>query len=242
MGCCKRRHPFTLIELMIVLAILAMIAGVVGINIRKAYTQQRFRSEVDSIVDQLRLSQDLMLITGADVHLKFTSMGDEQGLKMWMEVEGQLTSKEWEKLLNKNQRVLTAIHAINFEDELEYPVMPGVIDIRFLSAGNVMSRGMMRLSTHEDESAEGSMVRAICLLGHPSPLFSVEDKERKLVCNLDEGEDNERITQATREVIFEIFQNQERLLQQMLEKPKKSDKTKEPKESGEGKETLPATP
>ena len=182
----SRRHYFTLIELLIVISILSIMASVVGFNVYRAFQDQRFRTEVGLIVDELRLAQDLMLILDTDVHVKFAPA--ETGIKYWIEVEHGV-SKEWKPFLLRSHRDLRAIEILSFTEES----VEGVIDIRFMSGGSVMSRGILRLASNMGK-------KAICLHGYPHPIVSVAD-EGEVCVEKDEQEFHRRLTDLT---IFEI--------------------------------------
>jgi hypothetical protein len=189
-------------ELLIVITLLIMLTGVVGINIRRAFQQQKFRAEVDLIVDTLRLAQDLMLIIGADV--KFSMSNDKQrGIHYSLEVEGNIP-KEWAPVIRRSRRQLKEVHFAEFRNG--EPV-EGYLSVRFFSGGSVMSRGVLRLSTHENPDDPGALKRAILLRGHPHPIESVSEGEKPI--ELEDEEDNEfnnrLTTYTTREILEDEF-------------------------------------
>ena len=100
-----RRHFITLLELLIVIAILALVSGVIGVNIKKALLDQRFRMEVGMILDELRLAQDLMLILSTDVHVKFSQDKEKKGIKYWLELETELPERLKKQILQKKDPV-----------------------------------------------------------------------------------------------------------------------------------------
>lgn len=203
-----RRRCFTLIELLIVISILVFVGGVISINISRALTEQRFRTEVDLMVDTLRLAQDMMLIVGADVHLNIKNEEKKKGIEYWLTVADKVP-KEWENLISRSKRKLRAIHSVQFFEEgpFPFPSPDEGLDIRFLSEGSMMSKGVLRLSTHEDSFVPGSLNRAVCLRGYPHPLASVpEEKGELATCEEeDEAEFLDRLTQDTvNEVLADI--------------------------------------
>lgn len=170
----RRRHV-TLLEIILVMAILMLVGGLVAVGINKALVDQRFRTEVSLIVDDLRLAQDLMLILGTDVHLKFAKESDEAGIKYWLELETDLNKEIKNQILRKRSNLKT-IHGVFFKDETATETTRGQLDIRFLSKGNVMSRGLMRLATSDAETnpPPGTMQTYICLPGYPKPIFNTD--------------------------------------------------------------------
>ncbi|PJD96767.1 MAG: prepilin-type cleavage/methylation domain-containing protein [Parachlamydia sp.] len=167
----RRLSFFTLVEILIVFLILSLVTAVVGINISKALEEQRFRTEVDIVLGELRLAQDLMLILKADVQVKF-AQGTE-GINYSIETESQ-TTKNWVNSLKRPHPKLKTIRGISFKDELDLPTVPGAIVIHFLSKGSVMSRGILRLSNSSDavNVPSWAQVKVINLYGYPHPIVS----------------------------------------------------------------------
>lgn len=82
----RRSRSFTLIEILIVMALLALVGGAIAINTLRALREDRFHASVQRLVDRLQLSQDLMLISGID----------QAGLDVFLDVkrrEGQYHCK-----------------------------------------------------------------------------------------------------------------------------------------------------
>lgn len=219
-----RRCYITLMELMIVITILIMLTGVVGINIRRALQQQRFRTEVDLMVDTLRLAQDLMLILGADVSLRM--WGERQkGIQYRLDVEGDIP-EAWEPVIKRSHRRLREIHFVDFADGES---VEGRIDIRFFSGGSVMSRGVLRLSTHENPKDPGALKRVVFLRGYPHPIVSIPEGEELL--ELEDEEDDEFINRLTTYTTQEILEDEPpKETPQPEEEPEKQEKAK--KEEG----------
>lgn len=175
MGAVCRRH-ITLLELLIVIAILALAGGAVAIGVRKALDDQHFRSEVGLIVNELRLAQDLMLILGTDVHVKFAQDKDGLGNKFWLELETRLPPEIEREVLREHGN-LKMVRGIFFRDVNTPQYTQGQVDVKFLSKGTVMSKGVMRLATSDQESPPpGTLQSYICLAGYPKPIFSVDEK------------------------------------------------------------------
>lgn len=229
-----RRH-ITLLEILIVMAVLALVGGLVSIGINKALVDQRFRTEVSLIVDDLRLAQDLMLILGTDVHVKFAEDKDKSGIKYWMEMETKLPESMEREVLRKRSNLKT-IRGVFFEDLLPFELVPGQVDVKFLSKGSVMSRGVMRLATSDSENPpEGVLQTYICLSGYPKPIFSTDDKEKAAAeCNfLVQKDADAKLTQDT----FSKLPNKLKL----RDGPEKKEEGKETSESEKqlSKKSLP---
>jgi hypothetical protein len=155
----------TLVELLIVIAIIAMLSGFIAINITKAVREQRFRGEVSRVVDEMKLAQDLMLILGVGSLMKFEVTPDGNGIKYWLETALPLP-KHWQALILKENPTLTAIQWIQFQNSQD----DGKLEIKFLAEETGMSKGMLRLSTSERDEDLGAFTSYVCLPGYPSPI------------------------------------------------------------------------
>jgi hypothetical protein len=185
-------------EVLIVISILAIASGIVAISINKAIVEQRFRSEVGLIVDEMRLAQDLMLILGTDVHLHFAEAKSGEGIQYWLELETNVSPHVQRELLRKRKELKT-IKGVFLEDKLLWEIKESHIDVKFLSNGAVMSEGIMRLATSSDENVpKGTLESFICLAGYPNPIISSRTKEEaEASCyHFEEGLDD-RLTKDT---------------------------------------------
>lgn len=195
-----KRRFVTLVELLLVITVLLMVAGLVAINIRRAFFEQRFRTEVSAVVDTLRLAQDLMLLLNSDVHVLFA--GDPKGgIKFWIDVEKPL-SGTWEKELKRKRPNLTAIHAVEMDDRTSDIKVKDQLDIKFLSGGSIMSKGVLSLYSDENKDREGVLKSFICLPGYPQPIQS-STLETKLEDCMSPKE-AEEVEQLTRDMLSEI--------------------------------------
>lgn len=191
----KKIH-FTLLELMVVLAILGAVAGFIGINISKALREQRFRTEVSLIVDQLRLAQNLMLIFNSNVQLKFIGIENE-GIDYHLVFDTPLPQR-WSKEINRPHERLTTIRSFNFRDLLD-PDESGVV--KFLSGGSKMSRGIIRISTSKSDNTPGVLTRYIFLPGYPAPIESQTQFPEEALFNSNINTFEQTLTQRTKEEV-----------------------------------------
>ena len=111
-----KTHPFTLVEILIVMTLLLVVGGAVTINVRKAVIEQQYKTEVELVVDTLRLAQDLMLIVGADMHLKMKPAEGDKGLEYWLEADGGIP-ENWKPTMKRAHRILTAVRTASFKDQ-----------------------------------------------------------------------------------------------------------------------------
>lgn len=193
------RRYVTLFEILIVMAIIVMISGIVTVSFDKALVDQRFRNEVSMIVDDLRLAQDLMMILGADVKIKFTTNKETQGIKYELETATEINESLKYFILNK-PRVLSTIRGLFFEDELENQNIEGAIVLQFFSRGAVMSRGVIRVSISGSEKPpEGILENYIYLPGYPAPITSIDrfDVSKSDHNALEDQNFNKTVTEST---------------------------------------------
>lgn len=194
------RKMMTLIELLIVMAIVTLVIGIVGFNVYRLVVDQRFRNEVKMVVDHLRLAQNLMLIMESDVHVKFQER--DGYILMSLESNEEL---EWFKRLNTEPKMLKVIHHVGFDEKGKEKISGleerGVLDIKFLSGGTVMTSGILRLATARNN--ENALKRFVCLSGYPEPITVKMDFES---CPSQEKESDfkERLTRATVQKIKEM--------------------------------------
>lgn len=166
-----KRHV-TLVELLIVIAIIGSVAGVVGISIQKALREQRFKNEVEEFVSTLRLAQNLMLITDADIHVKVVEAGDDKGIAYAIESDRKLP-EGWDRELKRAPKTFKAIHHVSYDQ-----ASGGALDLHFFSNGAVMSQGNIALSTADTKHPAYALVRYIWLPGYPAPIRAhLEPKE-----------------------------------------------------------------
>lgn len=199
-----KRSFITLIELLLVIAIMLSVAGLVGINIRKAFFEQRFRSEVSAVVDTLRLAQDLMLLLNADAHVLFADDASGQGIKYWIEVEKPL-SDNWSRELMRKRPNLRAIHLVEMDDKVSTIKIQDKLDIKFLSGGLIMSQGILSLFSDDQKDREWVLKSYIELPGYPKPIVSTY-KEIK-----DNSREMDMVDQLTRDMMNEIQQRKDKV-------------------------------
>lgn len=225
------RRNVTLLELLIVIAILALVGGLVSIGINRALFEQRFRTEVSLIVDQLRLAQDLMLILGTDVRVVFAEDKNDKnsiGNKSSLELETSI-SRDIEREILRKSTVYKAVKGISFKDDEQ---KAGQITVKFQSKGAVMSKGLMRLATVDgDNPPPGTLQSYICLSGYPRHIYSEDDVEKaKENCKeAIESTSDTALTQDTFSKIPELFKSEK---ESGAQKDQKKDDTEEKKTTG----------
>ena len=201
----KIRRYLTFIELLLVMALIAMIAGVAGVNIRRMILEQRFLSDVERIVDQLRLAQNLSLIVGHDTSVSFTSDADGKGVESKIAIEKLLpkASGDWQREIEKSRMPLKGVKRLDFQGQTIVNDRKGKLSLFFRSQGSVVPQGVVRLSSTTQEGEESQFVRYICFPGYSSPIFASSSLEKGTCNPIQEHDQNEQLTFALQREIAE---------------------------------------
>jgi Tfp pilus assembly major pilin PilA len=154
---------FTLMELLIVMAIIIMVTTVIGFNVTKAIENDRFRTGTNLMLNRLKMAQDLMLILKTDVTLKCVQNKEKKEVSCYIQVEKPLT-QALEKIINANP-LLNGISHITFNDKEMNRDYHDNFTLNFVSGGSKMSRGFLRLNN-------GNLEELIYLPGYPNPIGS----------------------------------------------------------------------
>lgn len=179
----RRSSFFTLIEIMVVLAIIVSLLGWAGFNIRAALRQQAFRTETDRLLHRLRLAQDFLLTLNIESELEFSPKEVK-----WVPVGN--ANSGYEGLMDKEKLPLTAFSEITFE-EINGDKKTGYFTLKFLDLGFVMSRGYLKLVAKTGEEAY------IVLHGYPAPLKLQPSPPNVTLQLQEEQEFYERLTAIT---------------------------------------------
>lgn len=199
-----KKRAFTLFELLIVIMVLTLAVGVIGFNIHRALREQHFKTEVELVVDYLRLAQNLMLIMNADVHVTFQAEGKEKFIHMKLKVDGN-KGDSLLRLVTEKEKQLRYIQFLEFRDLNKTHNEPHMVDVKFISKGSVMSKGEMRLSTNESGESRGALERFICLPGYPRPINSTTERGKDPDCTKEGPKDFDlRLTAFTVQEITAI--------------------------------------
>lgn len=196
-----RKRFITLFEILIVMMVLAIGTIGIGFNIYRALREQHFKTEVELVVDYLRLAQNLMLIMDADVRVVFET--SKKGSSNIIRLEVDDSSKDKDpliKLVVDKPKELNYVHFIDFHEGKDMGLAEaGKAVLNFYSKGSVMSRVDLRLGTNEsDQDVRGALQKFICLPGYPKPIFSVNSVRDDPACDQEKQVDFEqKLTQFT---------------------------------------------
>ena len=162
------------------ITLLSFITGILSVSISSVVQKQRFQTDASIVLDKLRLAQDLMLLTNADVTVTLTSQ--ENGTSLDFKIDSPLT-KEFRNYLEKNSKLSI--------DSIAFDTQKSPITLEFLSGGSLMSQGVLTLSSSSNK-------RFICLKGFPHPIVFTDEK----ACSLSTDPFFEaRLTEITRQQI-----------------------------------------
>lgn len=186
-----QRRFMTLLEIMIVIAILFGLGGIVAVNLKETLVKQRFKNEVGVVVDYLRFAQNLMLVMGKDVHVYFEET-PEKIVKMSLEIAGKPVEEQKWIVLSKKPVFFKYIRYAGFNDQSPmYNPNSAKIDIKFMSRGFAMSKSVLILSTAENQQST-SLTQFIALVGYPKHLVpqttpSQYDNDQETDSSLDQS-------------------------------------------------------
>jgi type II secretory pathway pseudopilin PulG len=156
----KRRNYFTLLEMLVVFLILSMGLALTGVKLKEAYEEQRFFSEWNQLVGQLRTAQELMLVMDADVEVTLAYDPKNKQVVSTLSIEKPLDDA-WVKLVER-KFAFSAIRSFQFNQALADPL------VLMFKAGK-MSQGELVLSSLEKNSSQEKGRReTIHLLGYPA--------------------------------------------------------------------------
>ncbi|NGX57619.1 MAG: hypothetical protein K940chlam3_00512 [Chlamydiae bacterium] len=167
----KNRRFFTLIEIMIVLAIISMVAGVVGFNIVKMRRDQQFRSGVSLVQQKLQAALETMLIHNENVKIVFEQEGSV--LKTTMESETP-TNRGLGRILNANPNIEGIKSAAWVTAEEERYI--GKITLVFSAIAHAIPKGTIILSGYDSINTQGPLRKTIVLNGYPHSIKVTDDE------------------------------------------------------------------
>jgi Tfp pilus assembly protein FimT len=162
------RRLFTLVELLIVIALLTLIAGVVGFNLSRMLQEQRFKTGVARVADHLQVAQELMLILSSPVKVTLTKHpSNPNAIVLTTQVDLPFNTP-LARYIQANPTI-TGISSVGLQDSYGV-IRPEPIEILFYPQGRQMTRGILWLSGYDRISANGSLKRAIPLAGYPQEI------------------------------------------------------------------------
>ncbi len=132
-----RSRNFTLIELFITLAILLLVAGIVGWNVKGAINHHRFQSSVDQFAVQLRELQSLAVSYQSDMEVEFSS---EKGL-----IGYSRKCDEPISILNAARVSLKGVNVVLFNERKK-----DTLKLTVLSSGRIEPAGVLHFQQGDE--------------------------------------------------------------------------------------------
>lgn len=155
-----RRRFITILEVLIVIAILAMTGGVIAFNMRKFYLQQKTLDEMSKVANLMRSAQELMMTANLDAEISILQQEKLLGVAI---IPKSVPPPPLRPMLAKSLIILNYISILSFEDAFQDTHLRPPFSLNFVSKGFSMNRGIFRM--------EGNgMVRSIVLKGYPSSI------------------------------------------------------------------------
>lgn len=167
-----RRHYLTLIEVVIVLAVLSIAIGVVGINLSRLAQQEKFRAGTEFLVDRLQLAQDIMILFGEDVKVLLTK--DAGGMQFKLEMDPTQLIGTALSNVTRTQNI-PGINAFVFSDT-HGAIQTDKVELFFMSRGTRMSQGDLMLTA---QPGDADVTRYITLTGYPQAIRSASTPTQK---------------------------------------------------------------
>lgn len=134
----KRSHQFSLLEILLTMAILSLISGYFAINSRGLLSQYSFKQETQKLSEYCMLAKELALSYEADVELKIESAD-----------EGYIISLKSDEPALKNIILPTTLKHIK-RMTFQGVSIPASNIFLFSSTGWVFPRGTLRVESQTD--------------------------------------------------------------------------------------------
>lgn len=169
-----QRRYVTLIEMMIVMSLLIVLAGVTSLNIYRAVIEERYRAGVSQLVSRLQMAQDIMLIIRSDVVVQLERQPG--GLLCRLEVDRKLAPL-LQGIVNRTG-VIAGIDAFTWTP-LEGPSIANQkVALNFKANGVQISRGELKVSN-------GALDTYVLVSGFAEPIAASQETKlpdlRKMV-------------------------------------------------------------
>lgn len=162
------RRYITLLEVIIIIAILAVAGGAAAFNIRKFYLQQQVLDDINKVVNTLNAASDLMMLVNLDSEVRFTK--NEGKIQVAIAPQSGIPTTV-HPILRENPITLSHLDQVVFKDGVQDTVLTIPFSLTFYSKGFLMNRGSLQLRGEDQE-------RYVIFRGYPasfSPISRDED-------------------------------------------------------------------
>jgi type II secretory pathway pseudopilin PulG len=151
----------TLLELLIAIALVAMVSGVIAWNVRALFLQQKTLDEMSRVATIVRKAQELMMIANLDSEVVIRRANDQFSVAL---TPKSSVSPLMAPLLEKSTVTLQQISSITFEDAFQDTELSENFSLIFRSKGFLMNRGVLQMQGNK-------ITRSIILHGFPTPVI-----------------------------------------------------------------------
>jgi hypothetical protein len=162
-----RKSPITLLEVLIALAVIALVGGAIAWNVRKLYLQQKTLDEMHRVGLLIRKAEELMMIANLDSDISFDQEGDLIRVSL---IPKSAVSQSMKPLLVGSSLLLRYVDAIAFEDAFAETVLTPKFSLTFISRGYLMNRGVLQMRGNE-------VTRSIILYGYPTSVVLLDGEK-----------------------------------------------------------------
>lgn len=160
----KRRY-FSLVEVMVVLALIALLSSAFLVGVGRLLRSQQFRTAAVEVEDWLTLAQEIMLIYKFDVGVTFENRGDG----VYFQLHGDSPCKKQFSIALepyfKEPHQIKGLSRVALWQPGGGVQEGSEIELTFWTPGTRMSKGLLFL--YEKGGSEKQVIR---LPGYPSPL------------------------------------------------------------------------
>lgn len=160
----RNRRNFSLIEILIVFALLSLVVGIGAFNIQGLFNKQRSLDDMERFVNQLRNAQELMALSGVDGEIRVEK---KDGIITSVWIPSTPISELTSKLIKARQESFSSLEEISYNNQAQFT-------LGFYSKGLFMSEGLIKLSGNGVE-------RSVILKGYPTPLKLVEGAKEPIL-------------------------------------------------------------
>jgi hypothetical protein len=163
----KRRY-ITLLELMIVIAILAVVGGAAAFNIRKFYLEQQVLGDINRVVNVLNTATELMMLIDIDSEVRFSESAGS--ISVILVPQSGVPTTVF-PLLSKEPILLSYLEGVQFKDGVKGTLLKPPFALTFESKGFLMNRGILQLKGN-------GLERYLVFRGYPAlftPLLGSEE-------------------------------------------------------------------
>lgn len=186
-----RSSFFSLIEILIAFALIALFTGVIAFNIRGLLESQKASDQLAKVQNSLRVAEELMLWAGLDIEVKFEKKGEHYLLSL---IPLNPPPQSLLSVFPKEPFLLDKLEKIEYQDERRDATFKEAITLSFYKKGYGFPQGILRMSVRGETFS-------LLFPGYPVPFNIFSKEELSFPINLSEREFLESATLELQEAI-----------------------------------------